>query len=133
MKTRLILTFHHARQLSAPLHTSESGPTPDTPGDQLEPPFTSQFNDTLTSRRNSRSRGNLFPGSGNTDDSRDAPSFVARLESSTHDVDLLRRGIYRQESFSLSEPTHVPRGIKCVVKPTVCDLDKVILDTLAFG
>jgi|SRR6266702_1292698 len=43
MKMSLALTFHNSRQLGPPFHTSESGPTPDTPSDQLEPPLTSQF------------------------------------------------------------------------------------------
>lgn len=101
--TTVILTFHDPRQLSSPLHTSKSSPTPDAPSDQLEASFTCQLTTRQPAvRRNSRSRGNLFPSSCNTDDSRDAPSFVARLEGSTHDVDLLRRGVYRQECFSLS-------------------------------
>ena len=29
--------------------------------------------------------------------------------------------------------THISRGVKCVVKPTVCELDKMVLNTLAFG
>ena len=88
MKIILALTFHDSWQLGSPFHTSESGPTPDTPGDQLKPPLTSQLDNTSTGWPNSRSCGNLFPGSCNTDDSRDAPSLVACLESSTHDVDL---------------------------------------------
>lgn len=43
MKTRLVLTFHDSRRLSSPLHTSKSGPAPDTPSDQLESPLASQF------------------------------------------------------------------------------------------
>ena len=38
--TTVILTFHDSRQLSSPLHTSKSSPTPDAPSDQLEASFT---------------------------------------------------------------------------------------------
>jgi hypothetical protein len=139
MRMNLALTFHDSRQLGSPFHTPESGPTPDTPSDQLEPPLASQpeFYDTSTGGPNSRSCRNLFPGSCNTDDSRDAPSFVACLESSTHDVDLY--GIVASTTVTSVKSslafvaTHIPRGVKCVVKPTVRELDKMVLNTLAFG
>lgn len=91
------VAFHNARQLRSAFNPTERSPAPHTAGDELERP-----------------RRDLLAGSSDADDSRHAPSFMARLERGTHDV-------------------HVAGGVEREVEPAVGDLDQVVLDALALG
>ena len=128
------LTVDNTGKLSTSFHSPERSTTPNASSDKLETTIMlNQFDTTRKSRLNSRPCGNLLPGRRDTNDSRNAPAFVARLKRRPHNVNLQKTGLSTKSVVTPSGATYIARSVKSKVESTVCDLDEMVLNTFAIG